>query len=392
MVLFAVLAVLSGLAAIGATMFIITTTDIRIAGNHKQEVESFYQADAGIQYAKSRIEALLAAGSISLSTPAEAVTITPPTGYNFDPLSNLVRQVDLAANDIYMMAVTGRATNSSTRIEATFRRRPAFRMGVFADGSVDMKEGGSIYSYDGEVTQNPTPAGSTGEADSGSNGIITTHVGTFLDGNLLLGADAFGATAEWAEPGGGSTITGEEGLQIGRVEPDPLGALGGGSLAAKFLAVKASNMNSTVGIASTGGTLSGSKTLSSGDYYISNIILGNGDALSINATSGPVSIYLYSSGAECKNGSTINVTGKAADFRIYSNNGSTINLKHGSDFRGFIYAPFADVIVYNSGNFYGAVWSHDLEIKNSGDFFVDVSILKKFLSNKIQMLTWKEVR
>ena len=392
MILFAVMAVLGGLALISSTMFLITRTGVKIAGNYHESIKSFYQADAGLQYVKAQVEAALSAGTLTLSNATETVSISAPSGYSFDTITQLKR---IGSGPSYSVTVVGRGTNAVTTLAATFKRSPSLSMGVFGDSMVDMKANGSVYSYYSAITPNPTAANSTGEADTGSNEDFITHNGSFIDGNLVLGADSSGTPASWADPGGGATVTGVPGYKVPRVAPDPLGA-SGGSLAAKFATYATANNNSSAVPAipankkialGNGDTM----TLKAGNYYVVSIELKNGASLVIDTSLGPVNIYLVGA-ADFKNGSSVNITGNPTDFSLFSNSSSAITLYHGSTFKGLIYAPFASVEVKNSGNFYGMVWADTVDIKNSGEVFIDLTLMNKMQSNKIQLLSWKEVR
>ena len=95
---------------------------------------------------------------------------------------------------------------------------------------------------------------------------------------------------------------------------------------------------------------------------------------------------------EAKEGSTLNITGNPTDFRIFSDSSESIILKHDGAFRGVIYAPYAPVEVRNNGDLLGAVWASTVEIKNSGNVYIDVAAIDKFPSNDIRILSWKDVR
>ena len=393
MILFAVMAILSGLAIISSTMFVITKADVKIVGNFRESVKSFYNADAGIAYVKAQIEAALAAGTLTLSNATETISVTAPSDYNFDPVTQITR---IGNGPAYSVTVKGRGTNAQTTIVATFRRRPAMNMGVFGDSVVDMKANGRTYSYYSNITPTPTPADSTGEADTGSNEDFITHVGTFLDGDLVLGADSSGTQGVWADPGGGATITGEEGQRVPRVTPDPLGAAAGGELAATFTTVASVNNNASAvpAIPATKTiTLNAGETmtLTAGNYSVSKIELKNSANLVIDASAGPVNIYLTGE-ADFKNGSTVNVIGSPANFSLFSNSSQNILIYNSSTFKGLIYAPFASVTVNHAGDFYGLVWAKQATIRNSGDVYIDLTLMNSKLSKKIELLSWKETR
>ena len=204
----------------------------------------------------------------------------------------------------------------------------------------------------------------------------------------------------WTEtPSGGSIITGESALQIDRIDPDPLGAVGG-PLAAQFVYYSnpANNDNGTADppvIRAPQNRLSlgsgDSCTLTAGNYYLSDVDLKNGSTLIIDDSAGPVNIYL--TGAfNAGQGSQILVTATPSQFALFSNSTRSINLTNSSSVGGLIYAPYASVIINNSGDFYGSCWARNVEIKNAGNFYMDLALLRRFLDNSIKLLSWKEVR
>ncbi|MBN1827610.1 MAG: hypothetical protein JW884_00490, partial [Deltaproteobacteria bacterium] len=200
-------------------------------------------------------------------------------------------------------------------------------------------------------------------------------------------------------------INGTPGIDIPRVNPDPLGALDPTStLGQKFQDVITNNDNNTVpGL--TGNTSidlgnGETMTLTAGDYFLTDIVLRNGSILEIDATGGPVNIYLSGTldtedgELEAKNGSQINNQSLPTDFYIYSNSSQSIILKHGSDLSGMVYAPNAPVEIRNSGDVYGLVWGKTIDIKNSGQYFFDIAFKDKFTSNNydINVASWKDTR
>jgi Tfp pilus assembly protein PilX len=384
------------LTVLGTTAIVISSTDIKIGGNYKLSKQAFYDAEAGIQYAIKNIENGLAAETLSLTGSSVAVNYTAPSGFAFDPVTTLT-QVGSTGN--YRFRATGHAANNtSSTIEVVVERETLLNYGIFGDDEIDMKNSGAAYSYDSRVTPNPTPADSTGEADIGSNKLVTGHNGTIIDGDVALGDDGLGTEGVYTPMGSpGPTVSGTPGADVDRVTPDPLGAIGG-DLATTFTTVSSgSNDNVWGGIAGNAISLDNgqTKTLSGkaggADYYVTSVELKNGSTLNIDATAGPVNIYL-TGGLDAKNGSAINITGAPPDFTIYSNSTAKIDFKHGSTFKGTVYAPYAPVDMKNSSEVYGLIWANTVDIKNSGQFYFDTALKDKFTSDDISIVSWREVR
>jgi hypothetical protein len=231
---------------------------------------------------------------------------------------------------------------------------------------------------------------------------------TYIDGDLVLGADTSDPPVDaiWTDTGT-PTVTGTSGETVGHIDPDPLGANDPTSeLYDTFIDIVTTNDN---GVAGDGSPLEGSTainisngttlTLTAGDYYITEIILKNGSTLEIDATSGPVNIYLNGvvdaedGELEAKNGSAINNLSQPTDFSIYSNSYEDIIFKHSSDFKGMIYAPNAHVEMKNTAGVYGLIWGATATIHNSGEFYFDEAIKDNYLSTSnytITVLSWKD--
>jgi hypothetical protein len=382
--------VLAALAIVGGTIFVMTQTDLQITANYKRSIEAFQQADAGVQYVKDQINKDLQSGAITLLNPVETVNYTPPSGYTFDPVTQLAQTGNTNA---YVFEVVGRSGESEGTIEAVVHRRPITEYGVFGDLQVDLKSFANVYSYDSRRVTNPGSGDSTGQADTASNEEYITNMGTLIDGSLVLGEDLAGAVAEWKSTGT-PTITGYEGEETDRIDPDPLGAVGG-DLAADFTAAQSSNDNGSASPPITGNKINLGNgeaiTLPSGDYYLTDVILKNGATMEIDASAGPVNLYL-SGRFEAKEGSTINSNGKPTEFNMFSNSNQDIIIKHDGDFKGYVYAPDAFVEVKNSADFYGVVWGEEVALKNGGDVYIDIALLESRWSDSVYLVSWKEVR
>ena len=412
MVLVVSVLLLAALTILGTTTVMQTSTDLKISTNYKTSTQAFYDADAGVQYVLKQLATDLDdsdSTTVDLTADPISLSYSPPTGFSFTPPAVLTS----LGGDQYSFPVTGHGSNNSeVVIEVVFsaEQKSLFEYGLFSNGLLDLKSGAELYSYDSRDTPDTTlvtfPDASTGEADIGSNTEVSTKMATYIDGDLALGADTSGTDATWTDVGT-PTVTGTAGTTVGHIDPDPLGANDPSSaLYDKFIDIVTTNDNGTAGDGSplegatainldNGDTL----TLTAGDYYITEIILKNGSTLEIDATSGPVNIYLdgiidaEDGELEAKNGSAINNLGQSTDFSIFSNSSQDIIFKHSSDFKGMVYAPNADVQLNNSAGVYGLIWGNTVGINNSGGFYFDEAIKDKYLSPDnytIEVLSWKD--
>lgn len=390
-VLFIAMTALAALAAIASTAYLVTRMDLEISGMYKDSGVAFNYADGGVHYVESQLEASLAAGTLNWGASNITVNITAPPGILFRPVKKLTQLADPKA---YRFTVRSEFRGAEATIDAVIARRPLMSYGLFGETLVSTKNSGSIFSYYSEDVPNPMPGDSTGTADLASNVEVITQTDTFIDGTLALGADTSGNPATWFEESSPTIVTGDAGLQVDRIDPDPLGAVGG-RLAAEIAAARISNDNAGAAppIASPpyeidlrmGDTM----TLPSGTYYLEDISVGSGGVLSIDGSAGPVRIYLSGGGdINLGNGSTI-LVGLPTDLFILSDAPGRMILKNGASLSATIYAPLASVEVKNSGQFYGAVWADSVDVKNSGEFYIDHSAWAGFLSTNIYLASWR---
>ncbi len=386
------------LSVLGTGAYLTSSNELKISNNYKVRKQAFYDAEAGLQYTIAKIEDGLAQGTLSLSDSAVSVNYAAPAGFSFDTITTLTR---VATTSHYKFQVTGHSGNASSTVEAVVAKDTFFQYGVFGGNSVEIASGRSVYSYDSRTTPNPIPTDSTGEGDVGSNGQITVHNYSYIDGDVALGDDG-GGTEGIYDPHGspGPTITGQEGVDVNRVDPDPLGAVGG-TLATDFVTYGDSANNDNAGASpaivgnaidlSNGQTVTLAGKGGGANYNLTSLTLSSGATLNIDTSSGPVNIYL-SGALDAKNGSVINITGQPTDVTIYSNSTDDIIFEHGGDVKGAVYAPYAKVELKNSADVYGMIWAKEVLIHNPGVFYFDTALKDQFTSNEVSLVSWREIR
>ena len=109
-------------------------------------------------------------------------------------------------------------------------------------------------------------------------------------------------------------------------------------------------------------------------YVTGRMVLNNAAGV-IVSPSGSLELYLGTS-LEDKNSSGItNETNTAVKMKIYGLPQCTqIDLKAKSDLYAAVYAPNADIILYNAGDFYGAIAGNSFDMRNSGDYYFDTNL------------------
>lgn len=388
MALLGVLVVTIGLSIIATTGYFLTTTDLNIARNHRTKVAALYQAEAGIAYAKGRVETVMFSEPFAV-TGSIPVDISAPAGFTFDPITNVVR----LRNRNFAIVAKGRASNSVTAVQAIFRNGTAFSdIGVFGDTYDIMDNGSGVYSYHSSETKTPTIEASTHEAGVGSNEQLTIHNNTYIDGSLMVGADS-----------GVEAGVNNQGMQfappvnVGPINPDPLGLnVPGGPLNKVFAAVVAANNNAAAGLASPADfRLSNgeTKTFQPGDYYFSDFFLDNGAVLIINNAAGPVRFFITGEDpTHVGNGCKINLNGSAGNFAVFNKGAGTTFLNNSAFVPGIWYAPGSVFKLDNSAQFHGVMWGHRVEIKGKSTVFIDVDAPKNYGATNLTLVSWKELR
>lgn len=396
------------LAMLGTTAYVMTSTDLKIGRNYQASAESFFDAEAGVNFAQAQIESGLSAGTVTLPTTVGGTTTlsyTVPSGFSFS-----LSPVTMVANNTYSLTSTGTGPdNSQAQIIIRYSRASAINFAAFGDKKLDTKNGGTTLSFDSGSTDptknDPSDASfqTTHEADVGSNDWLVTHNGANIDGSGVLGEKVDGS-ATTNSIHGGTTFYDASPVDLGRVDPDPLGVttVGGEFNPATYAPPNNDNLTGitchdassnydTVTHKLTVWSAPGEVTLVAGDYYFSEVELKNSAILNIDASGGEVRIFLTGP-FNTKNSSIINIIGNSTDFSIFSNSTAKIDFKHGSEFKGFVYAPYADIDIKNSANAYGAIWGANVDIKNSGTLYFDSALKDKFMSKKLSKVSWREVR
>lgn len=390
-VLLIVLGLLGALALLAGIVFTVVSLDLRNAGAYTRAAAAFAAADSGARYAFARARADVESGALGFVRNQERVSYTAPAGFQFDAVTNLVLLPDRRS---YLVRVTGRAAGAARAVvELVATGRPAApSMTVFGNLGVDLKPNAVVYSYRSSTVTAPAIGDNTREAAVGSNGVIGGRQDSVQGGKIYLGANAAGTPAAYSFEGA-TPATVEH---IARIEPDPLGVVGG-YLALRFAQVALTNNNSSVAGATRRGmvmTIDRALTLTAGDYYVDRIDLGQNrtEALTINAAAGPVNIYLTGSASMRSKAELVVNPPIPANFRIYSNSTLTLDMRPRTTFMGYVYAPLATVYMAPNSDMYGAVWANYLSVMPGGSFFCDADMLNRVIPGELAIRSWKEVR
>lgn len=129
-------------------------------------------------------------------------------------------------------------------------------------------------------------------------------------------------------------------------------------------------------------------------YIVGDIVLGNQARLEV-ADLSTLKVY-FNGDIEAKNASQIvNVSQIPDAIRLYgTGEDQTIDLKNSNDIQAIIYAPDADMIIYNSVDAYGCFIVDTFEMKSSGNVYYDEALKETSLDDELIYFTvthWEEL-
>lgn len=453
------------LGLLGTTAVVLTTTDMQIGANYKTNAIAFYDADAGAIYAIAKMEEGLKAypqtftatdgdslRDMGIGETISLVAFTAPSGFNFSYEPPGLTKI---ADKMFSFTTNGAGLNNSkTIIATTCKTVPVIEFGVFGDKKVDLGNTAGVYSYSHTDTPSPTIGGSTEEGDIGSNESVILRNLSVVDGDVALGENPAGTDGVLTDLGG--IVSGVNGDDIDRVDPDPLAlCIAGGEYATNLSTYSGVNDNvlaveTPVGantiIAGPEIDIKNNETLTlkgkvgGANYYFTEVLVRNNGILYIDTTPHPtitdalgnparrpVNIYVTGTFDAITGSQVINTTdpsctdptdpagtapscgccdtasppnytctlGAPSDFAIFASSQSStdkISIGNSVEFAGFIYAPYITVRLDNSADIYGAIIAREVEIVNSVHIFFDTDMADDYVPRELALTTWRDVR
>jgi len=393
------------MSILGTIACIITANDLSIAVNHELSRKAFYSAEAGVHFALASIQKSLKSGTMTLpETDGATVSLSSCklpsdpdiTDILFEYLPADAPVLSRIAENEYRFTARGYGTRKADAdIRITFKNRSAFQFGAFGDEGVTAPEYSYFYGYDSTATLTPIGDDGTNSCDIGSNKSVTLSGNTEVHGHIGLGSSetipaVYNPIGD-PEPriyGPGKAVR-----TVGHVEPDPLGIVGG-EYAEKLNSCFTSSDNGPVPVDLVLGngesaTLIGK--FGGANYYFTHIELKTGATLTVDTSDGPVNLFI-SGELNGKNGTITHAGGDPKKFAIFSDSSDPVSVSNSSAFYGVVYAPFADLDIFNGAAIYGAILAKTVDMKNSGEIYFDIALKDKYLTKDVAMSSWYEVR
>lgn len=404
-VLFTALMFVLIMSILGTIACIITSNDATIAVNHEVSRMAFYSAEAGAHFALASIQKDLKTNELVLpetdgATISLSTYVMSPdpdiTDIRFEYLPAGAPVLARIATNTYHFAVRGYGhRNADADIQVTFRKRSAFKFGVFGDKGITAPEFSYFYGYDSTISLTPAGDDGTNQCDIGSNLSVTLFANTEVHGHIGLGSSET-STAVYSPIGNPEPMifgTGSAVRTVGRVEPDPLGIVGG-AYAEKLNDCRSNNDNGMIPrdlVLGNGETVTLVGESGGANYYFTNIELKSGASINIDTATGPVNLFI-SGVFDGKNGTINHASGDPKKFAIFSDTSDPMSLSNTSAFYGLVYAPFADLEIINGAAIYGAILAQTVDVKKSGNFYFDIALKDKYVTEDLAMLSWFEMR
>lgn len=341
-------------------------------------------ADAGLAKALFEMNGKLKAELWDESTMPLGTNISLP---NCDAVYSYTVTGNLGSG--YTIQSTGNSDQAQRTVSCTLQLQGPFEAAIFTEQHLYMKSGATVdwYNYDADDR----------DMQIGTNSTVPSSVvlknTSIINGNIVVG---MGGNPDDVIIDNGATINGETFnlTQIyelspvtvpGSLESSPsLGIIRGNTTINNSAQYSSIRLPANKKI-----TIEGNVTL----YITGDVILGNSAELQIAENA---SLTLYLGGDfEGKNSSMVNnLNMDPHKLKIYGLDSCTsIGFKNSSDLYGAIYAPNADVVMFNSADMYGAVTAKSFEQKNSGTFYYDTSLREVSTSDEAVSFTitnWHE--
>jgi len=279
------------------------------------------------------------------------------------------------SNGVYSIESTGDYGRAQKKVRSTLRLKSIFDYGIFVDGVMDLKNGTTIDAYN-------LDAGETLKIGTNSTdaGVINAKIGVTIDGDVVVGVDSDPSVV--VDSIDEAVITGdvysmpEEYEMPSVIVPQYLQELPSQGVLTNSTTISSSAKYDSIDLG-TGNiaAVDGVVTL----YVIGDLILDNSAQMQIvDANTNPdasLTVYLGGDLVNKNGGLFNNETLNAGKLKIYALDTCTnMSFMNSGVFYGAIYAPKADVHLYNSFEFFGSIICNSFRQDVNADFHYDASL------------------
>ena len=368
--------IMTTLCAVTVAFLYMTSVQTKGTGYDITSAKALWIAEAGLQQVMyklkndSNFRDNPTTVSANLGDGSYSVTVTPN------------------GND-YNLVSLGTVGVLSRKISCVAKGGLIFFYAGFGNSSLTVGTNGDTDSYDSNLGRYNVSGNKGHNGNAGTNGNISTSGSAYIDGDASTGPSGTFNTK--------SAVYG----QITHTNNVSLAAV---------------TIPATLTGLTSGGTISNTLSLPSGNYKYAAISLNSSKVLTIT---GPANIYLtgstaislsstakitisaastgpvkiYTAGTSTIGGSgVVNSTYLPSYFQIFGSTSGTVSLTSSAEFYGLVYAPTASISLTGSGAMYGSFIGNSVTINGTGGLHYDKALSNvSIASGKFSMQSWHEV-
>ncbi len=370
-----VLCVVVLLLIIGAGLLSVGMHSRMMSVRTSSEIVARCSADAGLTKALAEMNKMLNLKTFNdTSLPYSIDERLPNCDSTF---SYNVAKITLAdGNDLYTIQSTGNSSRARKAVNCTLEMKGIFEYAIYVAEDLTLRSGTSISAYNQGADDPPLQSG-TNSTDSGA---VTCKAGVTIDGDIVIGPGGdpdvvINNTTE-------ATITGETypsliknktpNINVPQVLLDMVSSGPIDSSTTLSSSAQYDNINLLGASADPNKvdkvTVDGNIKI----YVTGDLRLGNGDEVEILPDASLI-VFLGGNLYVDNSGTINNLTMDPKKLKIYGLDTCTnIDFKNSGTFYGAIYAPDADIHLYNGFNVYGAVVGKSFTQDVDANFFYDM--------------------
>ncbi len=347
------------------------------------EIVARCSADAGLTKALAEMNQMLALktfndNSLPYTTDEPLPNCDSTYSYN-------VSKITLAdGNDLYTIQSTGKSSRAHKTVNCTLEMKGLFEYAIYVAEDLTLKSGTSVTAYN-QGPDDPVLQICTNSIESGA---VTCKSGVTIDGDIVVGPGGdpdvvINNTSEATITGGTYSSLIKNKTPTINVPQSLLDMFSSGiidssttiSSPAKYESINLLGVNKDPNKVDKV-TVDGHIKI----YVMGDLQIGNGDEVEIQPDSSLI-VFLGGNLYVDNSGAINNLTQDPKKFKIYGLDTCTnIDFKNSGIFYGAIYAPEADIHLYNGFNVYGAVVGKSFTQDVDANFYYDMLLREVDLS------------
>ena len=386
------------LLVIGAGVVRIGMHGRAIAVRDSSELSARAAADAGLTQALYSMNQMVEEktwNDSSLPYAIDAPLMNNPATYSYTVIK--ISPAD-SNDDIYSIKCTGKYGLARNTVYSTFELQGLFEYAIYTLGNLTLRSGTMITAYNVDADDPPLQIGT----NSTEAGAITAKSGVTIDGDVIVGPEGdpdvvINNTSE-------ANITGQTypsliehktpNINVPQALVDMVssGTIGTSTTLSSSAKYDSINLGGATG--SDPNKIDKVSVNSNVKIYVTgDLKLGNGDTVEIQPDASLV-IFLGGNLYVDNSGAINNLTKDPKKLKIYGlDTCANIDFKNSGTFYGAVYAPNADIHLYNSFTLYGAVVGKSFTQDVNANFYYDMRLREVDVSEMgvhLVVMRWSE--